>query len=231
MSLKYKFKDFEKTILYSFGDKSLLKHSLTHSSYANEKKKSKLCNNERLEFLGDAVLELITSHYIYTKYSNLPEGELTKLRASIVCEPTLSKCAKDINLGDYILLGKGEEITGGRERSSVLSDALESVIGAIYLDGGIKNADNFVKRFILKDIENKQLFYDSKTSLQEVIQQRSKTPLEYVLIEETGPDHNKVFIVEVRFEGKVLGSGKGKSKKNAEQEAAYNALKKLKNIE
>ena len=221
--------EFEKKIQYIFQDKSLLNQALTHSSYANEKKHSKLSDNERFEFLGDAVLELVTSDYLFKNYNKLSEGELTKLRASIVCEPTLSQCAKDLQLGKYINLGKGEELSGGRNRKSVLSDALEAVIGAIYLDSGFEEAYRFVKKFILKDIENKKLFYDSKTILQEFIQQKSQTPLEYVLVDESGPDHNKLFIVEVVFEGKVLGVGKGKSKKTAEQKAAYNAIK-LKNI-
>jgi ribonuclease-3 len=217
----------EDIIGYVFKNKKLLKNALTHSSYANEKRMNKLNNNERLEFLGDAVLELITSHYLYNRYPKLPEGELTKLRASIVCEPTLSECAKEVQLGQFIFLGKGEEMSGGRVRSSVLSDALEAVIGAIYLDGGLSKAEDFVQKFILSDIENKQLFFDSKTILQEMIQQNSQTPLKYVLVDEKGPDHNKIFVVEVHFEDEVLGNGTGKSKKSAEQEAAYNAIKKL----
>ncbi|TCT16970.1 ribonuclease-3 [Natranaerovirga pectinivora] len=220
---------FEEKIGYTFINKFLLKQALTHSSYSNEKRMSKLDNNERLEFLGDAVLELTTSHFLFKKYSKLTEGELTKLRASIVCEPTLSQCSKDLELGNYLLLGKGEELSGGRNRSSVLSDALESIIGAIYLDGGLIKAEEFVRNFILTDIDNKKLFYDSKTVLQEIIQQSSQIPVKYYLIDENGPDHNKIFVVEVRFENKVLGTGRGRSKKLAEQEAAYNAIKELKN--
>lgn len=221
-------KDFEKISNYTFQNPKKLKQALTHSSYANEKRMSKLNNNERLEFLGDAVLELVTSHHLFSKYPKLPEGELTKMRASIVCEATLSDCAKEIGLGQFIFLGKGEELSGGRERNSVLSDALEAVIGAIYLDGGLTQAEAFIKNFILTDIENKQLFYDSKTVLQEMIQQTSQVPLKYILLDEKGPDHNKLFIVEVHFEDKILGKGKGRSKKTAEQEAAYNAILKLK---
>lgn len=216
---------FEEIIGYKFKNKKLIRQALTHSSYANEKKNNLIKDNERLEYLGDAVLELVTSYHLYENYPELLEGELTKIRASIVCEPTLSYCCKEIQLGKFLLLGKGEEISGGRERSSVLSDAIEAVIGAIYLDGGLEEARTFIQKVILKDIENKKLFYDSKTVLQEMIQSKSQEPLEYVLIEEKGPDHNKEFIVEVHFKGKLLGTGKGRSKKNAEQEAAYKAIK------
>jgi ribonuclease-3 len=153
----------------------------------------------------------------------MPEGELTKLRASIVCEPTLAQCTKELSLGDYLRLGKGEDQTGGRERKSVLSDALEAVIGAIYLDGGFANAKYFIMRYILTDIENKQLFYDSKTILQEIVQ-GAHEQLTYILLEETGPDHNKHFTVEARVGDRALGQGSGPTKKAAEQEAAYNAL-------
>ncbi|TCK98312.1 ribonuclease-3 [Natranaerovirga hydrolytica] len=222
-------KAFENKINYKFQNKQLLRQALTHSSFSNERKMSKLENNERIEFLGDAVLELVTSHFLFENYPKLPEGELTKLRASIVCEPTLSECAKDLQLGQYILLGKGEELSGGRARNSVLSDVLEAVIGAIYLDSGLDEVRTFIKNIILTDIENKKLFYDSKTVLQEIIQQNSQVPLQYRLIEEKGPDHNKEFVVEVIFEEKVLGIGKGRSKKMAEQEAAYKAIKSIQN--
>lgn len=220
-------KKFQKVIGYRFEDEKLLLQALTHSSYANEQHMKKLSDNERLEFLGDAVLEIITSDFLYRERKELPEGELTKLRASIVCEPTLALCAKEISLGDYLCLGKGEDLTGGRERKSILSDALEAVIGAIYLDGGFTNAKEFVLKFILKDIEHKKLFYDSKTILQEVVQGEHEQ-LSYVLTDESGPDHNKSFTVEVRVEDQVLGTGCGHTKKVAEQEAAYNALLKIK---
>ena len=183
----------------------------------------KLSDNERLEFLGDAVLEIISSDFLYKTYPDKPEGELTKLRASIVCEPTLALCTKDIELGNYLRLGKGEDQTGGRGRKSILSDALEAVIGAIYLDGGFANAKEFVLKYILTDIEHKQLFYDSKTILQEIVQGEHEQ-LTYVLIHETGPDHNKSFTVEARIGERVIGSGSGHTKKAAEQEAAYRAL-------
>ena len=216
-------KAFQQKIGYQFQDEKLLTQALTHSSYANEKHMKKLSDNERLEFLGDAVLEIISSDFLYKNYPDKPEGELTKLRASIVCEPTLALCTKDIELGSYLRLGKGEDQTGGRGRKSILSDALEAVIGAIYLDGGFANAKEFVLKYILTDIEHKQLFYDSKTILQEVVQSNHQQ-LEYVLIGETGPDHNKSFTVEARIGERVIGSGSGHTKKAAEQEAAYRAL-------
>ena len=219
-------KKFQKVIGYHFENEGLLMQALTHSSYANEHHMKKLSDNERLEFLGDAVLEIISSDFLFREHRDLPEGELTKLRASIVCEPTLALCAREISLGDYLLLGKGEDMTGGRERKSILSDALEAVIGAIYLDGGFTNAKEFIRRFILKDIEHKKLFYDSKTILQEVVQGEHEN-LTYVLTNESGPDHNKSFTVEVRVEQQVLGCGTGHTKKAAEQEAAYNALLKI----
>ena len=221
-----KIKDFQNTIGYNFQSEGLLRQALTHSSYANEKHMKKLSDNERLEFLGDAVLELVSSDFLYKNYQKLPEGELTKLRASIVCEPTLALCAKELHLGEYLLLGKGEDQTGGRERKSILSDALEAVIGAIYLDGGFANAKEFVLKYIMTDIEHKQLFYDSKTILQEVVQGEHES-LQYVMTEESGPDHNKSFTVEVHLDSVCLGVGSGHSKKAAEQEAAYSALLKI----
>ncbi len=220
--------EFEQSINYTFNDKKLLKQALIHSSFSNERKINKLANNERLEFLGDAVLEVVTSEYIYFQHKDMSEGDLTKLRASIVCEPTLSLCAKEIHLGKYIALGKGEELTGGRNRDSILSDALEAVIGAIYLDGGFANAKEFISRFILSDIDNKKLFFDSKTILQEIIQSKYKEPLSYVLLSEEGPDHDKKFTVEVNVADKKLAIGVGRTKKAAEQSAAYEAILKLK---
>lgn len=219
-------KKFQEVIGYHFHDEKLLRQALTHSSFANEKHLKKHSDNERLEFLGDAVLEIISSEFLYKEYPDKPEGELTKLRASIVCEPTLALCTKDIALGEYLLLGKGEDQTGGRGRKSILSDALEAVIGAIYLDGGFANAKEFIHRFILNDMEHKKLFYDSKTILQEVVQGEHEN-LTYELISESGPDHNKSFTVEARVGSRVLGEGTGRTKKAAEQEAAYKALLKL----
>ncbi len=214
---------FQEKIGYEFDNRNLLLQALTHSSYANEKHMRKLSDNERLEFLGDAVLEIISSDYLFDNYPELPEGELTKLRASIVCEPTLALCAAEMSLGDFLLLGKGEDQTGGRKRKSILSDALEAVIGAIYLDGGFTSAKEFVLKYILTDIEHKQLFYDSKTILQEVVQGEHEQ-LTYTLTAESGPDHNKSFTVDVCVGDKILGTGTGHTKKAAEQEAAYQAL-------
>lgn len=219
--------EFQSKIGYTFKNRQLLEQALTHSSYANEKHMKKHSDNERLEFLGDAVLEIVSSEFLFINYPQKPEGELTKLRASIVCEPTLALCTKPLDLGKYLRLGRGEDHTGGRKRKSILSDALEAVIGAIYLDGGFTNAKEFVLRFIMTDIENKQLFYDSKTILQEVVQGEHEK-LTYDLISENGPDHNKSFTVEARVGSRVLGEGTGRTKKAAEQEAAYKALLMLK---
>lgn len=220
-------KEFQKRIGYEFKQEHLLKQALTHSSYANEKHMKKLSDNERLEFLGDAVLELISSEYLYAHYPKLTEGQLTKLRASIVCEPTLALCTEALELGKYLFLGKGEDQTGGRLRKSVLSDAMEAVIGAIYLDGGFANAKEFVLKYIMTDIEHKHLFYDSKTILQEVVQGEHEQ-LSYVLLEEHGPDHDKTFKVGVLIGEKQVSTGIGHTKKAAEQEAAYQALLLLK---
>lgn len=224
MLSKEKIEKFEALIGYQYKNKELLSLALTHSSYSNEKNRSKSSNNERLEFLGDAVLELVSSEFIYGNYPDMPEGKMTKFRASIVCEPTLALCAREIRLGEYLLVGKGEEFTGGRDRDSILSDAMEAVIGSLYLDGGFTNAKEFVCRFILSDIENKKLFYDSKTILQELVQSVSKGALSYRLLNEEGPDHNKKFTVEALLGDKRISVGVGRTKKAAEQEAAYKAI-------
>lgn len=220
--------EFQSKIGYTFKNRHLLEQALTHSSYANEKHMKKHSDNERLEFLGDAVLEIVSSEFLFINYPQKPEGELTKLRASIVCEPTLALCTKPLDLGKYLRLGKGEDHTGGRKRKSILSDALEAVIGAIYLDGGFTNAKEFVLRFIMTDIENKQLFYDSKTILQEIIQSRQDGELSYEILKEEGPDHNKSFEVRALVGDQEIGRGKGRTKKAAEQLAAYNGILKLK---
>lgn len=225
---KRKISELEEKIGYTFNDSKLLRNALTHSSYANEKHMRKEANNERLEFLGDAVLEIITSEFLFYKYNTLPEGELTKKRASIVCEPTLALCAFEIELGSFLRLGKGEILTGGRERNSIVSDAMEALIGAIYLDGGFASAKEFIHKFILNDIENKQLFYDSKTILQEIIQGNHMDRLEYILLREEGPEHNKQFVVEARVGDTILGEGIGRTKKAAEQSAAYKSILMLK---
>ena len=219
-----KTEELEEIIGYYFKNKHYLTQALTHSSYANEKKLGKLGCNERLEFLGDAVLELISSDFLYARFSKVPEGELTKKRASLVCEPSLAYCAREFGLPQFLLLGKGEDMTGGRNRDSIVSDATEALLGAIYLDGGFASAKEFVLKFILNDIEHKQLFYDSKTILQEIVTQ----PVEYVLIAEEGPDHNKSFTVEARVNGRLMGTGTGHTKKAAEQAAAYQAIREIK---
>ena len=211
-----KTEELEEIIGYHFKNKHYLTQALTHSSYANEKKLGKLGSNERLEFLGDAVLELISSDYLYARFTQIPEGELTKKRASLVCEPSLAYCAREFGLPQFLLLGKGEDMTGGRNRDSIVSDATEALLGAIYLDGGFANAKEFVLNFILNDIEHKQLFYDSKTILQEIVQENGTQPVEYILTKEEGPDHNKNFTVEARVNGKVMGQGSGHTKKAAE---------------
>ena len=228
MKERKKMLELEKIIGYTFKKTELLVNALTHSSYANEHHISYTGNNERLEFLGDAVLEVTSSEFLFHRYPELPEGELTKKRASMVCEPTLALCAREIPLGEYLLLGKGEEATGGRKRDSVVSDAMEALIGAIYLDGGFANAKEFIYKFILNDIENKQLFYDSKTTLQEIVQGQYEQDVRYVLVKEEGPDHNKSFYVEAILGNQRLGEGCGHTKKAAEQQAAYSAIKKLK---
>ncbi|MFP3155408.1 ribonuclease III [Lachnospiraceae bacterium ZAX-1] len=221
-------KEFQQKIGYQFLNERLLIQALTHSSYANEQHMGRLENNERLEFLGDAVLEIVSSEFLYENYETYPEGELTRLRASLVCEQTLAFCTKELDLGKYLLLGKGEALTGGRERKSVLSDAFEAVIGAIYLDGGFANAKEFIFHFVLEDIDKKQLFFDSKTILQEAVQGNYKEELHYHIVNEEGPDHDKKFVVEVHIGEKAVGRGEGKTKKSAEQEAAYYALLELK---
>ena len=223
-----KLNELEKKIGYRFSDFSYLEHAMRHSSYCNEQKMARFMNNERLEFLGDAVLELVTSEFLYLNYPKMPEGEATRKRASMVCEQTLALCAKEIELGSYLYLGKGEDHTGGRERASVISDALEALIGAIYLDGGFTSAKEFVERFILNGIEEKQLFFDSKTIFQEMMQSITTEPIHYKMVGEEGPDHCKTFTVELFVGDQSAGIGSGKSKKAAEQAAAYDAIKKIK---
>ena len=225
----HQFELLEKKSGYHFQNPLLLKQAMTHSSYANEHKAKGYHDNERLEFLGDAVLEVVSSEFLFRNYPALPEGDLTKLRASIVCEPTLALCARALDLGDFLLLGKGEEHTGGRKRDSIVSDAMEALIGAIYLDGGFASAKEFVHRFIMTDIEHKKLFYDSKTILQEIVQRDHKgEEITYQLIGEEGPDHNKKFVVDLLIGGRVEGRGQGRTKKSAEQEAAYHTIIKWK---
>ena len=223
-------KEFQEKIGYTFKNEKLLVRALTHTSYANELKINNYGHYERTEFLGDAVLELISSEYLFNEYPDMSEGKLTKLRAALVCEYSLAKDAKSLNLSKFILLGKGEEQTGGRNKDSIIADVLEAVIGAIYLDSGIEEARKFIHKFILNDIENKQLFYDSKSILQEESQKRKLGGPQYVLVDESGPEHEKEFTVEVVIAGEHLGKATGCSKKAAEQKAAYEALLKLRTI-
>ena len=231
MTVENRLKELEKKIGYTCREPALLKQALMHSSYTNEKHLPKYQCNERLEFLGDAVLELVSSEYLYLNSPHTPEGELTKTRASMVCEPSLALCARDIGLGDYLLLGKGEEATGGRHRDSVTSDAMEALIGAVYLDGGFTSAKEFIHRFVLTDLEDKKLFYDSKTILQEMVQGMKAGSISYRLTGEEGPDHDKSFYVEVLIGDRAYGDGKGRTKKAAEQQAAYRAILKLRKKE
>ncbi len=214
----------EHKIGYCFRDKRLLRQALTHSSYANEQKINKFEDYERLEFLGDAVLELVSSDYIFRTRPDMPEGKMTKYRSSIVCEPALAFCARQIGLEQYMLLGKGEEATGGRGRDSIISDVMEATIGAIYVDSGMEDAKAFIERFVLSDLEHKQLFYDAKTILQEEVQKENKGTLHYELVREEGPEHDKTFLVEAMVGDVKVGTGTGHSKKAAEQQAAYEAL-------
>ena len=222
--------EFERKIEYRFSDKSLLILALTHSSYANEIKKGKHENNERLEFLGDAVLDMVVSEYMYRHFPKMPEGELTKLRAAVVCEGSLAELSRRLGVGRCLLLGKGEESTGGRNRDSILADAFEAIIGAICIDGGMEAATKYIMGFMVDHIEHTKSNFrtlDCKTHLQEVIQKISKVPLKYAIVDEQGPDHNKVFVAEVTHDGRVLGTGSGRSKKEAEQNAANNALEHM----
>ncbi|MBE6862286.1 MAG: ribonuclease III [Ruminococcus sp.] len=216
---------FEEIIGYKFRDRSLIEHALTHSSYANEKKIPG-GSNERLEFLGDSVLSIVVSEYLYTHLSHIAEGELTKMRASLVCEKSLHIFAQKIQLGEFLRLGKGEENTGGRERPSILADAFEAVIAAIYLDGGFEPASRHILRFMPEDLQTHRnpVFNDFKTILQEIVQKNPEEMVEYILVGEEGPDHNKRFVVEVCLNSNVIGRGKGRSKKEAEQLAAKEAL-------
>lgn len=213
---------------YRFQKEEYLFHALTHSSYANEHHQKREKNNERLEFLGDAVLEMISSEFIYQNNPDMPEGEMTKLRARLVCESSLAQCAKKLSVGNYLLMGKGEDATGGRLRDSIISDAFEAIIGAIFLDGGITNAKEFIYRTVLSDVENRSLFNDSKTTLQELIQREHSGVLSYHLISETGPEHKKSFVVAAFLDEKQLSVGTGKTKKAAEQEAARLSIQQLK---
>ena len=218
--------ELEKTIQYQFKNSALIEEALIHSSYANEHKSSGIKCNERLEFLGDAVLSIVVSDYIFKNCPDMPEGELTKIRAYLVCEKSLHQFAKKINLGRYLKLSRGEQHNGGAQRPSILADAFEAVIAAIYIDGGMEAARAHILRFIEPEIKNHKphSFKDYKTNLQEIVQKNPGELLEYVLVQESGPDHNKHFVVEVHLNSNVIGRGGGRSKKEAEQQAAREAL-------
>lgn len=217
---------FEEKIGYSFKNKNLLHEALSHSSYANECKKGR-SSNERLEFLGDSVLSIVISEHLFNHFKHLPEGDLTKIRASLVCEKALFEFSKQISLGEFILLGKGEENTGGRNRPSIVSDAFEAVIAAVFLDGGMEAAREYVLGFIPKDLDKNSAkkLQDYKTILQEIIQRNPEEKVEYVLRSQSGPDHDRHFVVEVCLNTNVIGHGEGHSKKQAEQQAAKEALR------
>lgn len=221
--------ELEKQIGYIFKDKSHLDIAFTHKSYANELMIKGRESYERYEFLGDAILEYLVSRYLFNEYKDKAEGELTKLRASLVCEFTLSKISRELSLGKYGFFSKGERQSGGSNRDSILCDMFESLLGAIYLDGGLDEADKFVKAFLLTDIEHKKLFYDSKTRLQEYAQKNSIS-ITYHPLREEGPEHDKTFFVEVLVGDRIKAEGKGHSRKTAEQTAAFNALKEIKDI-
>lgn len=223
----YKYHEVEQRIGYTFNNPDILVTALTHTSYINERKINITESYERSEFLGDAILEYIVSEYLYHNKKDYTEGRLTKLRASLVCEFTLSQIARELGFGKYVLLSKGEELTGGRDRNSILCDLFEAVLGAIYLDGGLEPAKEFVYSYLLNDIDDKSLFYDSKTTLQELMQKEGRT-LSYELIDEIGPDHNKKFISAVVIDDSIVSKGEGASRKAAEQMAAYNALLQFK---
>ena len=222
-------KEFQEIIGYQFTDESYLKIALTHSSYANENRNKNVQYNERLEFLGDSVLGLIVSRYIFENFPQLPEGKLTKMRAAVVCERSLWECAVNIDLGKYLILGNGEEHMGGRTRMSILADAFEALIAAIYLDSGIETVREWVMGQLYETImeaSRGKMFKDYKTEFQEVVQKNGDVNIRYEVVGESGPDHDKIFVVNVYLNGELMGSGEGSSKKKAEQQAAQNALAK-----
>ncbi len=221
-------KDLESAIGYRFHNITLLQNALAHSSYANERWHDSLKSNERLEFLGDSILGMVVAEYLYRNFPDRPEGELTRMRADMVCETALARIAGQIGLGQHLLLGHGEEQGGGRSRNSILADAVESVIAASFLDGGMDAARSFINRFVLEDVPVRKLRnVDYKTTLQELVQQKKNQTLSYELVGEEGPDHNKTFRVAVLLNGKIVGKGEGSSKKRAEQDAAGAAIEKL----
>ena len=221
-------KDLEAAIGYRFSNITLLQRALTHSSYANERWHDSLMSNERLEFLGDSILGMVVAEHLYRNFPDRPEGELTRMRADMVCETSLAAIAFKLKLGDHLMLGHGEEQSGGRTRPSILADAVESVIAASFLDGGMEAAEGFIRQFVLCNVPVTKLQNkDYKTALQELVQQKKDQKLSYLLTGESGPDHDKVFTVEVTLNGNVVGQGSGSSKKRAEQDAARGAIENL----
>lgn len=228
--MKYDLEELQNRIGYSFHDMGLLEQAVTHSSYANERTIRRIPDYERIEFLGDAVLETVSSEFIFREHTSMSEGNMTKLRASLVCEPALAYCARKLELGRFLNLGKGEERCGGRERDSIIADVMEAITGAIYLDGGMEQAKAFILGHILNDVENSGIFYDSKSTLQEMIQ-RTGGVLRYELIDESGPEHDKTFTARVLIDDIPRGVGSGHNKKQAEQKAAYEAIVALRKAE
>lgn len=223
-------RELEEAIGYRFKNITLLQNALAHSSYANERWHNSLLSNERLEFLGDSILGMLVAEYLYRTFPDRPEGELTRMRADMVCETTLAAIADQIDLGKHLNLGRGEELSGGRTRPSILADAVESVIAASFLDGGMEAARQFIVKFVLPTVPVTRLHHeDFKTDLQELVQKKRDQVLHYALVSESGPDHDKEFVVELTLNGRLLGRGLGSSKKRAEQDAARQALEKLSN--
>ena len=227
MNIDERLEKLQGLIGLKFADTANLKSAISHSSFVNELKVNKWEDYERLEFLGDAVLEIVSSDFLYRHHPDMPEGELSKLRASLVCEPSLAFTAERMNLSEYILLGKGEDASGGRNRNSILSDVFEAIIGAVYLEFGYMAAKEYIEKFLLNDISENQLFVDSKSRMQIYVQSKDNMSLEYKVIEETGPDHDKHFVVGLFINDEMICSGEGHNKKEAEQLAAYNGIKIL----
>ncbi len=219
--------ELEKKLGYSFKNTELLKTALSHSSYVNERKNSGEVCNERLEFLGDSVLGMVTATYLYNKFPDMPEGQMTKTRSELVCEPSLFEVAKKLDLGEYLRLGKGEEMGGGRNRPSIMADAVEAIIAAMYLDGGYGEAERFIHENILSSVDGGVQYHDYKTALQEIVQRKSDQVLKYEMTGATGPDHAKVFTFRVLLNGEEIGEGTGRTKKTAEQNAAKKALEDM----
>ena len=221
-------KKLEAKLGYSFQDATLLRHALTHSSYANEHRSEGLTSNERLEFLGDSVLGMVVADHLYHTHPNMPEGELTRTRAALVCEESLYEIAKELELGEYLRLGKGEDAGGGRQRPSILADAVESLIAAVYLDGGIEPARVIIRALVLGREVERAVDRDYKTALQELVQRKPGNAITYRLVRESGPDHCRLFEMEVSVGGVPAGQGEGRTKKVAEQHAAKAAIERLK---